>query len=208
MPKLYDNRSSANCLKVRMLAGLLGLEHERVEIDLFAGETRTPEFLTRNPAGRVPVWETDDGDAIAESGAILLFLARGTALLPDDPVAQAQVQAWLFFEQNMLEPNVGTARFWRASGRDARQPEAWARHRDAGADALAVLERRLAGSPFLTGDALTVADIAVYAYTHVATEARLDLGDAVRAWIARVEAQPGVVNDLEPYPATAGNRPD
>jgi glutathione S-transferase len=205
-PVLYDAPVSGNCLKVRILTGLLGIDHERVTVDIFAGEGRTPEHLARNPAGRTPVWVTAAGEAVPESGAILLLLARGTPLLPDDPVGQARVLAWMFFEQNLLEPNIGGARFWRMIGRDQRRPEAWEHLRRSGLAALEVLERRLDGGPvFLAGDAFTLADLANYAYTHVAPAAGIGLEDlpAVRAWIERVEAVPGLVNDLEHHPAGA-----
>jgi glutathione S-transferase len=210
MPVLYDAAASGNCLKVRMLARLLGIEYERVPVDIFAGEARAPEHLARNPAGRTPVWVTDDGQPVAESGAILVLLARGTALLPDEPVAQAQVLQWLFFEQNLLEPNVGTARFWRLSGRYEHDREPWEHFRRAGGSALRVLERRLSSVPFLAGNEFTIADIANYAYAHVAPDGEIGLDGfgAVRAWIDRVEAQPGVVNDLERYPEGSAARPD
>jgi glutathione S-transferase len=209
MPVLYDAPASANCLKVRMLAAMLGIDYERVVVDIFSGEGRSAAHLARNPAGRTPVWETDDGDMVPESGAILALLARGTPLLPDAPIAQAQVLAWMFFEQNLLECNIGTGRHWYQSGRAEVQPEAWRQMRDAGERAVEVLERRLSsGVPFLAGDAFTIADIANYAYTHVApeTEIPLDGAPAVRAWLARVEAQPGFVNDLQPYPVGAEDR--
>ena len=116
-----------------MLLSQLGLQYERVHVDIFAGDTQTDAYLARNPAGRTPLLETEDGAAIPESGAILLYLAEGTPFLPDDRVERAHVHAWMFFEQNLLEPNVGTARFWRLTGRDGERPEAFARHLEAGA---------------------------------------------------------------------------
>jgi glutathione S-transferase len=203
--KLYDYPASANCLKVRLLLAQLGLPYERVEVDIFAGDTSGPEYLALNPAGRTPVLELDSGEALAESNAILLFLARGTALLPDDPVEQARVHQWLFFEQNLLEPNVGTARFWLLTGRRELRPEAFARHFEAGRAALGVLERHLAANRFLANDRYSVADVSNYAYAHVAHEAGIDLDGypALAEWLGRVEAQPGFVNDLEPYPPNA-----
>ncbi len=205
MPTLFDYGPSANCLKVRVLLRQLGIDHDRVEVDIFAGESRTDEYLALNPAGRTPALRLDDGRAIAESNAILLFLAEGTALLPADRVELARVHQWLFFEQNLLEPNVGTARFWRLTGRDRLRPEAFEQRRDAGRDALAVLDRFLDGREFLVGPRYTVADLALYAYTHVAHEAGIDMAayPAVGAWLARVEATDGFVNDLQPYPASA-----
>ena len=202
---LYDYPASANCLKVRLLLAQLGLPYDRVEVDIFAGESARPEFLVLNPAGRTPVLGLDSGEALAESNAILLYLARGTQFLPDDPVEQARVHQWLFFEQNLFEPNLGTARFWRLTGRDGARPEAFARHYEAGVAALGVVERQLAAHPFLANDVYSVADVAVYGYAHVAHEAGIEPADypAVGAWLGRVEAQPGFVNDLEPYPPNA-----
>ena len=200
--RLFDYPASANCYKVRLLLAHLGLAAEVVTVDIAAGDSLTPEFLARNPAGRTPVLETDEGESIAESGAILLYLARGSEFLPDDALGQARVHQWLFFEQNLLEPNVGTARFWRLTGRAALRPEAWERHREAGAGALEALERHLQGHDWLALGRFTVADIAVYAYAHVAHEAGIDTSayPAVRAWAARVAALPGHVADLAPYP--------
>ena len=144
-----------------MLLSQLGLPYERVPVDIFAGDSQTDEYLARNPAGRTPLLEVDGG-AIPESGAILLYLAEGTPFLPDDPIERAHVHAWMFFEQNLLEPNVGTARFWRLTGRDAERPEAFARHLEAGAAALAALERGLAGKEFVAAGRYTVADCALY----------------------------------------------
>ena len=158
-----------------MLLSQLGLPYERVPTDIFAGDSQTDEYLARNPAGRTPLLEVDGG-AIPESGAILLYLAEGTPFLPTDPIERAHVHAWMFFEQNLLEPNVGTARFWRLTGRDAERPEAFARHHEAGAAALATLERGLAGKDFLVGGRYTVADCALYAYTRVAARGGLRHG--------------------------------
>lgn len=205
MLTLYDYAASANCFKVRMLLSQLGIAYDRVPVDIFAGESQTDSFLARNPAGRTPLLETSDGVAIPESGAILLYLAEGTPLLPTDPVERAHVHAWMFFEQNLLEPNVGTARFWRLTGRDIERPEAFARHVEAGAGALTALERGLAGRDFALGDGYTVADCALYAYTRVAHEAGYDMTSypRVQAWLGRVAATPGALDDLAPYPAAA-----
>jgi len=205
MLQLYDYPASANCLKVRVLLRQLGLEWEGLPVDLFAGETRTDDYLALNPAGRTPVLVLDDGQTLAESGAILLFLADGTSFLPDDRLERARVHQWLFFEQNLLEPNVGTARFWTLTGRDRLRPEVFEQKVEAGRDALAVLERGLADRVFLVADRYSVADLALYAYTHVTGDAGIDMSPyhAVAEWLARVEEQPGFVNDLEPYPATA-----
>ena len=203
--KLYDSAVSANCYKVRLLLAQLGVPYERVPVDIFAGEAQTDEHLRRNPAGRTPVLELDSGEHLPESGAILLYLAEGTPLLPDDPVERARVTGWLFFEQNLLEPNIGTGRFWLHTGRAEGHDELLERWRSMGRSALEVLERGLASSDFLLGERYSVADIGLYAYTHVAPDFGLDLGPAGRAWLGRVEATPGFMNDLEPYPGHAGS---
>jgi glutathione S-transferase len=151
--KLYDYGPSANCLKARILLGLLGTAYERVPVDIFAGESQTPEHLARNPAGRTPVLELESGETIPESNAILVHLARGTRFLPDEPVAQSRVLGWLFFEQNLVEPNVGTARIWRLTGRDDGREQVVARFVEAGSAALDILERHLQGREWLVGDA-------------------------------------------------------
>src|SRR5580765_4586745 len=203
--KLYDFGASANCFKARLLLAQLGVEYERVPVDLFSGETGSPEYLARNPAGRTPVLELDDGESIPESNAILLYLAEGTDFLPRDRVSLARVHGWLFFEQNLVEPNVGTARFWRLTGRAEGNEAVLDRFVAAGTGALAALERGLEGTPFLVGGRHGVADVSLYAYVHVAHEAGIDTSafPAVREWLRRVEATPGFVNDLEPYPPNA-----
>jgi glutathione S-transferase len=205
MLQLYDYPASANCLKARVLLRHLEVEWERLPVDLFAGETLTDEYLAVNPAGRTPVLLVEESDPIAESGAILLYLAEGTPYLPDDRLERARVHQWLFFEQNLLEPNVGTARFWKLTGRDRLRPEVFEQKVEAGRHAIEVLERGLAGRQFLVGDRYGVADIALYAYTHVAGDAGIDMAPyrAVAEWLARIEEQTGFVNDLQPYPANA-----
>ncbi len=205
MLTLLDYGPSANCLKVRILLRQLGTGFAREPVDIFAGESRTDEYLAFNPAGRTPALRLDDGRVLAESNAILLYLAEGTAFLPDDRVLRAHVHRWLFFEQNLLEPNVGTARFWHLTGREAQQPEAFSQRLQAGKDALAVLDGGLAGREFLVDDRYSVADVALYAYTHVAHEAGIDMTayPAIAPWLARIEGTDGFENDLEPYPANA-----
>jgi glutathione S-transferase len=205
MLQLYDYPASANCLKIRILLRHLEVEWERLPVDLFSAETKTEEYLALNPAGRTPVLVTEEGEAVAESGAILLYLAEGTPFLPDDRLARARVHQWLFFEQNLLEPNIGTARFWKLTGRDRLRPEVFEQKVEAGRDALDVLDRGLSGREFLVGSAYSVADIGLYAYSHVAADAGIDMSPyrAIADWIPRVESQPGFVDDLQPYPPNA-----
>ncbi len=204
--KLYDHPASGNCLKPRILMRQLELPYESVVVDLFRRETRTPEHMARNPDGRVPVLELDDGTMIPESGAILLYLAEGSPYLPDDRLARAAVHQWLFFEQNQIESLLAVARFIVLTGRgeEAAALVEWLLHRGRGA--LAALARGLADErPFITGDDYTVADIALYAYVHCAADAGADPRehDIVAAWLERVEATPRFVNDLAPFPPHA-----
>ena len=208
--RLYEHAASGNCLKVRIVLRQLGLAYESLTVDLFRGETRTPAHFARNPDGRIPVLETDAGATIAESGAILLFLAEGTPLLPADRLGRARVHQWMFFEQNRIEADLSVARFWRLAGRDAVLPEAFANRVERARDALAALDRGLAdGRPFMAGDAYTVADVALYGYVHCGDDAGVDVRAHrhVAGWLERVEATPGFVNDLEPLPAHAAERP-
>jgi glutathione S-transferase len=208
--RLYEHPASGNCLKCRIVLRQLELPYESVTVDLFRGETRTREHFARNPDGRIPVLETDEGEAIAESNAILLHLAEGTPLLPPPGLVRSRVHQWMFFEQNRIEADLAVARFWKLSGRDAALPEAFANRLERGRDALATLDRGLAdGRPFVAGDAYTVADVALYGYGHCGADAGADprAHAHVAAWLDRVEATPGFVNDLEPVPAHAAERP-
>jgi glutathione S-transferase len=208
--KLYEHASSGNCLKCRLVLRRLDLPYESVSVDLFRGETRTGEHFARNPDGRIPVLETDDGEMIPESGAILLYLAEGTDLLPAGRLERARVHQWMFFEQNRIEAELAVARFMKLAGRDATLPEAFAQRLERGRDALAALDRGLAdGRPFLAGEDFSVADVAVYGYGHCGADAGADPRDFanVAAWLDRVEATPGFVNDLEPVPDHVAERP-
>ena len=198
-PRLFDYAASGNCLKVRMTLGLLGRPYERVPVDIFAGDTLGDDYQRVNPMRRTPVLEIAPERFLAESNAILLHLAEGTALLPEDTPDRADAYEWLLFERTFT-PVVGGLRFTRMTGRE-EDPGA----QRAGDQLLGVVERRLADRAFLAGDGLTVADLAMYAYAHVAEDAGFDLGrrPAVRAWVDRVAATPGLVNDLVPYPANA-----
>jgi glutathione S-transferase len=200
--KLYEHPASGNCMKARILLRHLEIPYESVVLDLFAGEATEAEHLARNPSGEVPTLELENGEFIAQSGAILLYLAEGTPYLPGDPVDRAHVHQWLFFEQNGIEPGIATSRFWKWNGLDLERPEAYADRIARGEAELDVLEAHLAGHDFLAAGRYTVADIANYAYTHVAHETGIDMAGrpAIAAWIARVESQPGFVNDLAPFP--------
>jgi glutathione S-transferase len=194
---LYNSTISGNCYKVRLLAARLGVELELREVSVTDRSDR-PELLGGlNPSLRVPTLVLEDGRPLGESGAILWYLGEGSEFVPTDPYARAQVLQWMFFEQYDHEPAVAVARFLIAySGLSREQferrlPRLW----EDGHRALAAMERRLDGRDWLVGDGMTLADIALYGYTHVAEEGELDLGPypAVRAWLDRVAAQPGHV---------------
>src|SRR5918998_3406765 len=196
-------------MKVRILLRQLELPFERVTVDLFLGETRTPEHFARNPDGRVPVLELDSGETIAESNAILAHLAEGTPYLPEPGLPRTRVLEWMFFEQDRVESELGYARFLALSGRSEQLPEVFANRRERGADALAALDRGLSDGREFAAGGYSVADIALYAYVHCAGDAGADprIHDNVAAWLDRVEAQPRFENDLEPVPAHASARP-
>jgi len=194
--RLHDYLPSGNGYKVRLLLTQLGILFQRIEYDIARGETRTPEFLENvNANGRVPVLETEAGTLLPESNAILFFLAEGTPFLPEDRLEKARTLQWMFFEQYSHEPNIAVARAWlhvfdvemteeRRAALEARQK--------LGYDALGVMEEHLQSNDYLVGGRYSVADIALYAYTHVADEGGLDLGGypAILAWLERVSSQP------------------
>jgi glutathione S-transferase len=191
---LFDNLDSGNGYKVRLLLAQLGQRYDWTDIDIDAGKTRTPEFLKRNPNGRVPTLELDDGTNLAESNAILWYLAERTPFVPADRLGRAQALQWMFFEQYSHEPYVATPRyivrhFAADHPRRAELPDRLAR----GRAALAVMETHLATRQFFVAERYTIADIALYAYTHVAPDGGHDLAPypSVNAWLARVAGQPG-----------------
>jgi glutathione S-transferase len=190
--RLYDNKVSGNAYKVRLLLAQLGLPCERIELSVVDRSNRTEVIGDKNPALRIPVLELDDGTTLAESNAILCYLAEGTPYLPVGRLERARVLQWMFFEQYDHEPNIAVARklLHFAESSDPGVIEA---KQEGGRRALAAMERHLAHHDFLVGDAYSVADIALYAYTHVAHEAGLDLAvyPGVAAWAERVAAQPG-----------------
>jgi len=206
MLRLYDYLPSGNGYKVRLALARLGLAYELVEVDILKGETRTPEFLRRNPIGRIPVLELEDGTPLAESNSIIWYLAEGTALAPASRRARAETLRWMFFEQYNHEPAIAVVRFWKHSLAELTElqrldlPERVKK----GYAALDVMEKALARAPFLVDGRFGLADIALYAYTHVAHEGDFDLAGypAIRGWLARVAAEPGHVTiDQRPAPA-------
>jgi len=191
--RLYDFLSSGNGYKVRLLLHQLGIPFERIELDITQGATRTPGFLAKNPNGRIPTLELDDGTFLAESNAILWYLAEGTPYLPVDRLGRAQALQWMFFEQYSHEPYVAVARAWlHLFGLDDERRRQLPQKQKLGYDALGVMEGHLATRAFFVGERYSVADVALYAYTHVAHEGVFDLRRfaAVRAWLERVRAQP------------------
>jgi glutathione S-transferase len=189
--KLYNVAYSGNSYKVRLLLAHLGIPCEIVEVDILKGKSRTPEFLKMNPNGRTPVLD-DNGFILAESNAILAYLARGTKFLPDERKAFGLIFQWLFFEQYSHEPFIATSRFWLQHKPDSPERTALlASKRNGGSAALKVMEDHLAKNDFFVGS-YSIGDIALFAYTHVAHEGGFPLGDfpKIRAWIERVSTQP------------------
>ncbi len=200
MLRLHDYAASANCYKARLLFALLDREYERVPVDIFGGETLSEEYGRINPLRETPALELEDGRVIAQSNAILWFLAEGTRFLPADPVERAAVVQWLSFEQEWVMGGIGSARFRLLTGRELPPGRI-----ETGAKALATLDAHLGERRFLVGDSATIADVSNFAYAHLAGDAGLDLGDhpAVAAWLERVRQLPGFVDNLAPYPENA-----
>ena len=190
--RLYDYGESGNGYKVRLLLTQLGLPFERVELDILQGQTRTPEFLEKNPNHRIPLLEWPDGRRLAESDAILFHLAQGSKLLSDDPWERAETLQWMFFEQYSHEPYIAVVRFWHCSGSVDDHRDELAARMERGTHALAVMDGHLAERDWFVGNHYSIADIALYAYTHVAHEGGYDLSGypAVCAWVERVAKQP------------------
>jgi glutathione S-transferase len=191
---LYDSQVSGNCYKIRLLFAHLGIEYERRELDVIDRSNRPDVLGGLNPALRVPTLVFDDGRSLGESGAILFHFAESTDYLPQDAFERAQVLQWLFFEQYSHEPYIAVARFWRIASLSPPESELTAKQRG-GEAALKALEGHLTDRHFLVADRYTIADIALYAYTHVAPEGGFELEPypAIRAWLARVATQPGHV---------------
>jgi glutathione S-transferase len=195
---LYNSQVSGNCYKVRLLLAHLGVEYERLEVDV-ADRSNRPQLLGGlNPALRVPTLVLDDGRSLGESGAILWYFGEGTRFVPSDAYERAQVLQWMFFEQYDHEPAIAVVRFWLAYSGQPQEAfaERLPERRAAGYRALDALERHLDGRAWLVGDAMSLADVALFAYTHVADEGgfALDRYPAISAWLARVAAEPGHVS--------------
>ena len=191
---LYDNAISGNCYKVRLFFSLLGIDYERREVSVIDRSNRGELLGDLNPGLRVPTLVLDDGRALAESDAILVYFAEGTEYLPEDRYERAQVLQWMFFEQYSHEPNIAVLRFWAHAEIKPDPREALAKF-NGGLAALEAMERHLTGRDFLVGDSVTVADLALYAYTHVADEGGFEIArfEAIGAWLERVRALPGYV---------------
>ena len=194
MYKLYSMQRSGNSYKVRLALALLNTPYDVVEIDILRGESRTPDFLAKNPSGHVPLLEVEEGRYLAESNAILWYVANGTSLSPESRIERAEALQWMFFEQHALEPNIGAAYFWLALVRGGRtlQTHALEDWMERGYAALQVMENHLKTHDYFAANQLTVADIALYGYTHVADRCDFDLSTfpAIRAWLRRVEQSP------------------
>lgn len=199
MYRLYDYLPSGNGYKVRLLLNQLQIPYERIELNILRGETRSPEYLEKNLNGRIPALEIEPGNVLAESNAILFYLSEGTEYFPGDRLQRAQVMQWLFFEQYSHEPNIATSRFWISIlGKAEEYEDALKQKRKLGDAALGVMETHLSTRSFFVGEEYTIADIGLYAYTHVAEEGGFELAKfpAVGAWIERVKAQPRYIDLL------------
>jgi glutathione S-transferase len=200
MYKVYGDYNSGNCYKIKLMLNLLGAQYEWVAVDILKGETETEAFLAKNPNGKVPVLELEDGTCLWESNAILNFLAEGTPYLLTEPRLRTQMLQWQFFEQYSHEPTLAVARFiqFYLGLPEERMEEYHSLHRR-GIKALKVMEQQLQRTPFLVGESFSIADIALYAYTHVAHQGGFDLAPfpAIQTWLARVKQQPGYVGMLD-----------
>lgn len=192
MLKLYEYPSSGNCYKIRLLLTQLGIPFERIPVDILKRESRTPEFLSKNPNGRVPLLELEPGKYLPESNAVLYYFSQETPFFPTDKFEQARVMQWMFFEQYSHEPYIATSRYWISILRKPEEyKQALEQKQPLGYAALGVMEQQLKNSPFFVGDKYTIADICLFAYTHVADEGGFDLTGfpAILDWINRVKQQ-------------------
>ena len=194
MYRLYEYPGSGNCYKIALLLGLLGEDYESITVDIMAGGSKDPEFLSKNANGKVPLLEIQPQEYLPESNAALFYLAEGTQYFPESRLARARVLQWMFFEQYSHEPNIAVARFLiRFLGHPDNQKDRVARCQQRGLIALSVMEGHLERRDFFVDDTYSSADIALYAYTHVADEGGFDLAPypSIREWLARVASQPG-----------------
>lgn len=201
--RLYDYGPSQNCFKVRLLAAHLDMALEVVPVSIFEGRAATPEFLAKNPMGSVPLLETDAGDYLPESNAILAFLAEGTAYLPRDGMARAQVTRWLMFEQRYIQTSVSRLRYWTLTSKLEQFSQEVGAARRLGDRSLDILDTELGKRPFIAGDIYTIADMSMFAYSHVAGDAGFDLSQRsnLQTWFARVRHQPRFRGTVIPYSA-------
>jgi len=193
MYKVYGDSQSGNCYKVQLLMNHLDIEYEWQEINILAGETQSEDFLAKNPNGKIPLLELPSGEYLSESNAILNYLAYGTQFLPDIPWERSQVLSWQFFEQYSHEPYIAVARFIaKYLGLPETRRDEYEAKQSGGKKALSVMEQALSTRPYLVGRTFTIADISLYAYTHVAHEGGFELSDypAVQAWLKRVATEP------------------
>ena len=190
MLRLYDSPISGNAYKVRLLLALLGIQYERIELEFDSTGTRSEGFLAKNPNGKIPLLELDDGTFLAESNAIQYYLAEGTPYLPDDRLGRAQILQWMFFEQYSHEPHIAVVRHWLHMGLASERAAEIEEKQERGRQTLSLMDRHLATRDWFVGDTFTIADIALYAYTHVADEGGFDLSiyPAVGAWLGRVRS--------------------
>ena len=194
---IYADIKSGNCYKIALLCSLLKIKHQWISMDIIAGDTKTAEYLQKNPNGKIPLLETSDGQFLAESNAILNFLAHDSSLIPIDPMQQAQTLQWQFFEQYSHEPFIAVARYINLYLGMPEEREAEFQNLQAGGHkALSVMENQLIETDYLVSDSFTIADISLYAYTHVAHEGGFDLSTypAILSWMKRIEAQPNFVS--------------
>lgn len=213
MLTLFDYPPSENAWKVRLLLNHLGRPYRTEIVSIFEGAGRTPAYLAISPTGTVPAIRLDDGRTLAESNAILAYLADGTPYLPSDPFERAKVQQWLHFEQERVESVIGSLRFWTLTGKLAQRPPALVEMKRNGAlRTLAILDRELSQHVFLANDRYSIADMAVFAYASHAEETGIALEPYphFRAWVSRVQAQPGFLANTHPYsedPHSGGELP-
>ncbi|NEQ80110.1 MAG: glutathione S-transferase family protein [Moorea sp. SIO2I5] len=197
MLRLYNFQRSGNCYKIRLLLNQLELPYDKIDVDIVKGESRTSEFIQKNINGKVPLLEIEPNKLLAESNAILFYLSENTQFLPNDPWERINVLRWMFFEQNSLEPSIGTVRYWITElDNPDKYQEVIQQKREQGYASLEVIENHLTEHQFFVGERYTIADICLFGYTHVAEEGGFDLSKftAVNAWMERFKAQPKYIS--------------